>query len=159
MTDDQLRELVTGKRLLPGEQHLDFDGPKLTVKTGNEPDIEALKRAAEIRKRQAEVERESRQAAIEAGVKGQVGFAREIAEMNAQIQKWTTFVDDRGVERRIALTRTAWQNVLDQLANRWTAFKEKLLKDNREHFQPAPGSRVRSSSHAGSRERQKPGPQ
>jgi hypothetical protein len=134
MTDDQLRELVTGKRLLPGEQPFEFAGPKLTVKTGNEPDIEALKRATEIRKRQAEVERESRQAAIEAGVKGQTGFAREIAEMNAQIQKWTTFVDDRGVERRIALTRTAWQNVLDQLANRWTAFKEKLLKDNREHL-------------------------
>lgn len=132
MTDDQIRELVLGKRLLPGEQPFGFEGPKLTIKTGNEPDLETLKRAAEIRKRQLEVERESRQAALEAGAKTQTGFAREIAEMNAQIQKWTTFVDDRGVERRIALTRTAWQNVLDQLANRWTAFKEKLLKDNRE---------------------------
>jgi hypothetical protein len=134
MTDDQIRELITGKRLLPGEQQFEFGGPKLSIKTGNEPDLEALKRAAEIRKRQAEVERESRQAAIEAGVRRQLGFAREIAEVNAQIQKWTTFVDDRGVEHRIALTRTAWQNVLDQLSNRWTAFKEKLLKDNREHI-------------------------
>ena len=99
-----------------------------------EPDLETLKRAAEIRKRQSEVERESRQAAIEAGVRGQTGFAREIAELNAQIRKWTTFVDDRGVEQRIALTGKAWQNVLDQLSNRWATFKEKLLKDNREHI-------------------------
>jgi len=134
MTDDQIREVVLGKRLLPGEQSFEFEVPKLTVKTGNEPDLETLKRAAEIRKRQLEVERESRQAALEAGAKTQTGFAREITEMNAQIQKWTTFVDDRGVERRIALTRTAWQNVLDQLASRWTAFKEKLLKDNRENL-------------------------
>ncbi|MBK5292615.1 MAG: hypothetical protein JJE04_13175 [Acidobacteriia bacterium] len=95
MTDDQIRELITGKRLLPGEQQFEFGGPKLTIKTGNQPDLETLKRAAEIRKRQAEVERESRQAAIEAGMRGQLGFAREIAEVNAQIQRWTTFVDDR----------------------------------------------------------------
>ncbi len=138
MTDDQIRELITGKQLFPGEQPFDFGGPKFTIspagKADKEPDLEALKRAAEIRKRQAEVERESRQAAIEAGVRGQSGFAREIAEMNAQIQKWTTFTDDRGVEQRIALTGKAWQSVLDQLSNRWATFKEKLLKDNREHI-------------------------
>jgi hypothetical protein len=138
MTDDQIRELIMGKQIFPGEQPFDFGGPKFTIsqtgKADKEPDLEALKRAAEIRKRQAEVERESRQAAIEAGVRGQSGFAREIAEMNAQIQKWTTFTDDRGVEQRIALTGKAWRSVLDQLSNRWTTFKEKLLKDNREHI-------------------------
>ena len=138
MTDDQIRELIMGKQIFPGEQPFDFGGPKITIsqagKADKEPDLEALKRAAEIRKRQAEVERESRQAAIEAGVRGQSGFAREIAEMNAQIQKWTTFTDDRGVEQRIALTGKAWQSVLDQLSNRWATFKEKLLKDNREHI-------------------------
>lgn len=134
MTDDQIRELVTGQRLLPGEQAFDIGGPKVTIKTGNEPDLDALKRAAEIRKRQLEVERESRQAAIEAGAKAQPGFAREIAEMNARIEKWTTFTDDKGVSQRIALTRQAWQNVLDELGNRWTAFKEKFQKENREQL-------------------------
>ncbi len=134
MTDDQIRELVTGKRLLPGEQPFEFGGPKFTIKTGNEPDLETLKRAAEIRKRQAEVERESHQAAIEAGAKGQPGFAREIAEMNARIEKWTTFTNDKGVSQRINLTRQAWQNVLDELGNRWSAFKEKFQKDNREQL-------------------------
>ena len=82
-----------------------------------------LKRAAEIRKRQAQVERESRQAAMEAGAQGQLGFAKEMAEMNARIEKWTTFTDDKGLSRRIALTRQAWQNLLDELANRWSAFR------------------------------------
>jgi hypothetical protein len=134
MTDDQIRELVTGRRMLPGEQPFEFGGPKITVKTGNEPDLDALKRAAEIRKRQLDVERESRQAAIEAGAETQPGFAREIAEMNARIEKWTTFTDDKGVSQRIALTRQAWQNVLNELGNRWTAFKEKLQKENREQL-------------------------
>lgn len=134
MTDDQIRELVTGKRLLPGEQPFEFGSPKVTIKTGNEPDLDALKRAAEIRKRQLDVERESRQAAIEAGAKAQPGFAREIAEMNARIEKWTTFTDDKGVSQRISLTRRAWQNVLDELGNRWTAFKEKFQKENREQL-------------------------
>lgn len=134
MTDDQIRELVTGKRLLPGEQPFEFGGPKITVKTGNEPDLDALKRAAEIRKRQLDVERESRQAAIEAGAKGQPGFAREIAEMNARIEKWTTFTDDKGISQRINLTRQAWQNVIDELGNRWSAFKEKFQKENREQM-------------------------
>ncbi|MCC6363022.1 MAG: hypothetical protein IT165_05825 [Bryobacterales bacterium] len=134
MTDDQIRELVTGKRLLPGEQPFEFGGPKVTIKTGNEPDLDAVKRAAEIRKRQLDVERESRQAALEAGARAQPGFAREIAEMNARIEKWTTFTDDKGVSQRISLTRQAWQNMLDELGNRWAAFKEKFQKENREQL-------------------------
>ena len=133
MTGDQIRELVSGRRALSGDA-VDLGGPKVTIKGGNEPDIDGLKRAAEIHKRQAEVERESRQAAIEAGAKGQLGFAKEIAEMNARVAKWATFTDDKGVSQRIELTRQAWRNVLDELANRWSAYKEKFLKDNREHL-------------------------
>ena len=119
MTDDQIRELVMGKRLETG-QDFEFPGPRIIFQTGSEPDLETLKRAAEIRKRQLDVERESRQAALEAGGKGQPGFAKEIAEMNARIEKWTTFTDDKGASQRVALTRQAWQNVLDELGNRWS---------------------------------------
>ena len=81
MTDDEIRELIMGKQIFPGEQPFDLGGPKLTIsqagKTDKEPDLEALKRAAQIRERQADVERESRQADIEAGVRGQAGFTRE----------------------------------------------------------------------------------
>jgi len=66
MTDDQIRELISGKRWLPGEQAFKYEGPKLTIQKSQEPDLEALKRAAEIRKRQLEVESESARALEEA---------------------------------------------------------------------------------------------
>ncbi len=133
MTDDQLREMISGRRPAAGGG-FDFGGSTLSIQTGAGPNLEALKQAAEIRKRQADVERESRQAANNAAARGQLGFAREMAEMNSQIQKWTTFVDDKGVEHKISLTRQAWQNVLTELSNRWSAFREKFQKENREQL-------------------------
>jgi hypothetical protein len=131
MTDDQIRELVSGRRALPGEG-FEYTGPKLNLDTG--PDLEALKLAAEIRKRQAEVERESRQAALGARVKEQLGFAKDMAEVNAQIQKWSTFTDEKGTEHQIALTKVAWMNVLDQLQARWEVYKRNLLDQNKEYL-------------------------
>ena len=122
MTDDQIRELVGGRQTLHGEM-VGFESPQVKVETGDGATREQLKLAQEMRKRQAEVERESRQAATEAGTKGQLGFAREMAEMNAQIAKWTTFSDDQGIAHQIALTRDAWVNVIDQLERRWRAFR------------------------------------
>jgi len=133
MTDDQIRELVSGRKALPGESFGPVES-RIAIKKGSEPDVEFLKRAVEIRKRQLEVERESRQAALEAGAKGQLGFAREMAEMNARIEKWTTFTDDRGATRRISLTHQAWESVITELGNRWSAFREKFQKDNREQL-------------------------
>jgi hypothetical protein len=132
MTDDQIRELVSGRRELASGEPFEFGGPKITVTTGNEPDVDALKRAAEIRKKQAEVTRDAQQAAIESGTKSQLGFARQIAEVNAQVAKWTTFTDEKGQTQRIALTRDAWTAVIEQLRNRWAAFYQEVTKQNRE---------------------------
>jgi len=134
-TTDELRELISRRRALPGSEDIDLSGlPKISLKVGNEPDIEQLKLAAAIRKRQQEVERESLSAAEQAGIKGKAGFAKDIAEVNEQVRKWTTFTDDKGVEHRIKLTRDAWVNVIDQLERRWGAFKRSLLEDNRRHL-------------------------
>jgi len=81
MTDDQIRELITGNRLLAGEQPWTYEGARITVKTGSEPDLQALKRAAEIRKQQLDVERESARALEEARRRGLTGFARDVAEV------------------------------------------------------------------------------
>ena len=54
-TDDQIREIVTGRRLVPGESWPDFSGPKITVAKG--PSEEDLRRIAEERKRRADAER------------------------------------------------------------------------------------------------------
>lgn len=134
MTDDQIRELVMGKRWLPGEQPFEYEGPKLTIKTSPEPDLEALKRAAEIRKRQLEVERESALALEEARRRGLTGFARDVAEVQEQIRKWTTFVDERGNEQRIALTRQAWENVIGELRERLANWQKEVQETNRKNL-------------------------
>jgi hypothetical protein len=131
MTDDQIRELVMGKRWLPGEQPFEYEGPKLTIKSSSEPDLEALKRAAEIRKRQLEVERESARALEEARRRGLTGFARDMAEVQEQLRKWTTFVDERGNEQQIALTRKAWENVIGELRERLANWQKEVQETNR----------------------------
>jgi hypothetical protein len=134
MTDDQIRELVMGKRWLTGEQPFEYEGPKLTIKTSPEPDLEALKRAAEIRKRRLEVERESARALEEARRRGLTGFARDVAEVQEQIRKWTTFVDERGNEQQIALTRKAWENVIGELRERLANWQKEVQETNRKNL-------------------------
>jgi len=134
MTDDQIRELISGKRWLPGGQPFEYEGPNLTIKTSPEPDLEALKRAAEIRKRQLEVERESARALEEARRRGLTGFARDVAEVQEQIRKWTTFVDERGNEQRIALTRKAWENVIGELRERLANWQKEVQETNRKNL-------------------------
>jgi hypothetical protein len=133
MTDDQIRELISGKRWLPGEQPFEYEGAKLAIKTSPEPDLEALKRAAEIRKRQLEVERESARA-LEEARRRVAGFARDMAEVQEQIRKWTTFVDDRGNEQRIALTRKAWENVIGELRERLANWQKEVQETNRKNL-------------------------
>jgi len=59
MTDDQIRELVSGRKPLPGEEEPwgEFGAGLLKIKVAGEPDVDALKLAQEIRKRQAENEK------------------------------------------------------------------------------------------------------
>jgi hypothetical protein len=134
MTDDQIRELVMGKQWLPGGHGFEYEGPKLTIRKSQEPDLEALKRAAEIRKRQLEVERESARALQEARRRGLTGFARDVAEVQEQIRKWTTFVDERGNEQRIALTRKAWENVIGELRERLANWQKEVQETNRKNL-------------------------
>jgi hypothetical protein len=133
MTDDQIRSLVSGKQAF-GAGDIDVSGlPKVTTGPAG-PSLEALKMGAEMRKRQLEVEREAAGAAGQAGARGRLGFGKDIAEMNEQLRKWTTFTDERGGEHRIALTRDAWVSVIDQLEKRWGAFKRALFEDNKKHI-------------------------
>jgi hypothetical protein len=134
MTDDQIRELVMGKQWLPGGQAFEYEGPRLTIKTSQEPDLVALKRAAEIRKRQLEVEREGARALEEARRRGLTGFARNVAEVQEQIRKWTTFVAERGNEQRIALTRKAWENVIGELRERLANWQKEVQETNRKNL-------------------------
>jgi len=135
MTDEQIRGLLGEKRWLPGEWEPPlYEGPRLRIKTSPEPDLEALKQAAEIRKRQLEVERESARALEESRRRRLTGFARDVAEVQEQIRKWTTFVDERGNEQRIALTRKTWENVIGELRERLANWQKEVQETNRKNL-------------------------
>jgi hypothetical protein len=135
MTDDQIRGLLGEKRWLPGEwEPPTYEGPKLHIKTGDEPDLEALKRMAAIRKQQVDVERESARALAESRRRSLTGFARDMAEVEDQLRKWTTYVDERGYEQRITLTRTAWENTIAQLRERLKAWQQEVQETTRKEL-------------------------
>jgi hypothetical protein len=132
MTDDQIRELVSGRRLLPGEEEPwgEFAAGLPKIKIAGEPDVDALKLAQEIRKRQAENEKFFRERAIAAGA-DRTGFAKDIAEINAEIAKRATFVDERGVSHYVALTKAAWNAIIDEARQKLEAFKQHFALENK----------------------------
>jgi hypothetical protein len=142
MTDDQIRALITGsRRYLPGEEpQFDFSGlPKLTIRKSNEPDLDALKRAQEIRKRQAEIERESLEAALSAEAQAVTGPAKAVLEMQKEIAKYTSFVDERGVTQRMQLTVKTRENLERGLHAKIRAMQKEeaaeYLKDEQEAYE------------------------
>jgi hypothetical protein len=133
MTDDQIRELVSGRKLLPGEEEPwgEFGAGLPKIKIAGEPDVDALKLAQEIRKRQAENEKFFQERAIAAAGAEKTGFAKDIAEINAEIAKRTTFVDERGVSHYVALTKAAWNAIIDEARQKLEAFKQHFALENK----------------------------
>jgi len=133
MTDDQIRELVSGPKAIPGEEEPwgEFGAGLPRIKIAGEPDVDALKLAQEIRKRQAENEKFFRERAIAAADAGKTGFAKDIAEINAEIAKRTTFVDERGVSHYVALTKAAWNAIIDEARQKLEAFKQHFAAENK----------------------------
>jgi hypothetical protein len=133
MTDDQIRELVSGRKLLPGEEEPwgEFGAGLPKIKIAGEPDVDALKLAQEIRKRQAENEKFLQERALAAAGAEKTGFAKDIAEINAEIAKRTTFVDERGVSHYVALTKVAWNAIIDEARQKLEAFKQHFALENK----------------------------
>ena len=67
-TDDQIREIVAGKRLLPGESWGDFGGAKLDISIGSKKELtdDDVRRIAEIRKKQGEAEKQATESYLRA---------------------------------------------------------------------------------------------
>lgn len=143
---DQVREAMFGGKRGAKEFFDAFDNDEFRKRMSDLNRVgidaeEARKRKAEaealakdIGKHQITAERESAQAVAEARRGGLTGFAREMAQVGDQAKKWATFTDDKGVEHQAGLTKRAWQNVIDELAVRWTAFREKSQRETREQL-------------------------
>jgi hypothetical protein len=143
MDDDQIRELISGRKAIPGEEspwgELGAGLPK--IKIAGQPDPEELKRQIEIQKRQRENERYFRDQAIgnrpsTIMVNGKPmevplsGFAKDVADINKEIANRTTWVDDNG-EHRVPLTKKAWDSIIEYASSKLKAFLGKTADDNK----------------------------
>ena len=131
MTDDQIRELISGRKLEAGESFEGFDtGIKLQIGGKPKPDPEALKLAIEVQKRQRENEQYFKDQSIAATGAGKTGYAKDVAEMNAEIARRTTFTDDKGTHQ-VALTKSAWSSIIDTMQKKFQAFKDHFALENK----------------------------
>ncbi len=145
MSDDQIRELVSGRKSVPGlgeegsQWELGAGLPK--IKIAGQPDPDDLKRQIEIQKRQRENEKYFRDQAIGSrmntimvnGMPMDVplsGFAKDAADINKEIASRTTWVDDNG-EHHVPLTKKAWDQIIEYANNKLHAFLLKTSDDNK----------------------------
>ena len=96
-----------------------------------QPDPDALKLAAEIRRKQVENERFFADRAVAAGAAGKTGFAKEAEEMTAEIAKRTSFVDDRGKMHQVGLTPAALNSIMEEARKKFDAYKEHVADSNK----------------------------
>ena len=132
MTDDQIRELISGRKLEAGRVLRGrFDtGRQAPDRREAKPDPEALKLAIEVQKRQRENEEYFKDQSIAASGAGKTGYAKDVAEMNAEIARRTTFTDDKGTHQ-VALTKSAWSSIIDTMQKKFQAFKDHFALENK----------------------------
>jgi hypothetical protein len=132
MTDDQIRELISGRKLIPGEESpwgdLGAGLPKIRI--GGGPDPEALKLQLEVQKRQRENAEYFKDQSIAATGAGKTGYAKDVAEMNAEIARRTHFTDDKGTHT-VPLTKSAWDSIIDTMQKKLQAFKDHFALENK----------------------------
>lgn len=125
LSEEDIREALTGSREAVGPFG---DVPKLKLTPGPDPD--ALKLAAEIRRKQVENERFFTDRAVAAGGAGKTGFAKEAEEMTAEIAKRTSFVDDHGKMQQVGLTPAALNSIMEEATKKFDAYKEHVAQSN-----------------------------
>lgn len=134
MTNDQIRELISGRKAIQGEESPWGEAgaglPKLHIGGAGQPDPEALKLAIEVQKRRRDNEKYFQDQAIAAGGAGKTGYARDVAEMNTEIARHTSFTDDKGTHQ-IALTRLAWSSIIDTMQKKLQTFKDHFALENK----------------------------
>ena len=89
-----------------------------------------MKLAIEVQKRQRENEQYFKDQSIAASGAGKTGYAKDVAEMNAEIARRTTFTDDKGTHQ-VALTKSAWASIIDTMQKKFQAFKDHFALENK----------------------------
>ena len=132
MTDDQIRDLISGRKAIPGEESpwgdLGAGLPKIRI--AGQPDPEDLKLQLEIRKKQRENAEYFKDQSIAANGAGKTGYAKDVADMNAEIARRTKFTDDKGTHA-VPLTKSAWDSIIDTMQKKFQAFKDHFALENK----------------------------
>lgn len=131
MTEDQIRELVSGRKLAPGETFDDLGAGLPKIKIGGGPDPEALKLQLEIQKRQRENDKYFADRAIGASGAGKTGYAKDVAEINKEIAAHTSFMDDKGISHVVPLSKAAIASIMGEARKKFDAFKEHIGVEHR----------------------------
>ena len=133
MTDDQIRELISGRKMIPGEESpwgdLGAGLPNIKIGGGG-PDPEALKLQLEVQKKQRENAEYFKDQSIAANGAGKTGYAKDVADMNAEIARRTKFTDDKGTHA-VPLTKSAWESIIDTMQKKLQAFKDHFALENK----------------------------
>jgi len=121
---------MTGKKHLPwATPPGGFELPKPAVKLETGPTEEELKLRAEIRKRQAEAARSTRESALAAEAEALKGPARALVEVQREAQRLTTFIDERGVIHRYTLIAETRHNLERELQAKLRALQKETIEE------------------------------
>jgi hypothetical protein len=127
---------MTGKKYLPwASPPGGFELPRPAVKLETGPTEEELRLQAEIRKRQMEAVRSTRESALAAEAEALKGPARALVEVQREAQRLTTFVDERGVIHRYTLLAEARHNLERQLQLKLRALQKETIEETLKRHQ------------------------
>ncbi|MGD0778586.1 MAG: hypothetical protein ABSC05_37880, partial [Candidatus Solibacter sp.] len=145
VSEEDIRFALTGSKAAPagglfGNTGIHLVGaetkPAPKVDAGEDDEIrkaqklEALKLGAEVRRKQEENERVFAERAVAAGAAGKTGFAKEAQDINAEMAKRSSFVDERGASHQVPMTAASWTSVIDEARKKFDAYKEHVTESN-----------------------------
>lgn len=106
-------------------------GLKIKIPNPKEEAAAAAAMAEEVRKQQLANEKAFRDRALEAGKAGLTGFAKDLADINAEIGKRTMGTNEAGVSFFVPLTKKAWASIIEEARLKLDAFKKHFADENR----------------------------
>jgi len=132
---DQIRRSFAGAKEGAQDFMASFDASEFAnrIKIVNQKELEQIRKQAaeelarDIRKKQGEIERETRESALAAERALIAGPGRALQEMQDKARKLTVFVDSKGAEHAVRLTAQTRENIERELQARVVAIQRESV--------------------------------
>lgn len=146
-SDQQIKDAITGRRLdgdkeNPGEKVDDSEFRYVFNKRQKTDEqlrleAEAAEFAKDLAKRRqrhvADMSAGLQNESLASGKEGLTGYAKDIAAMNAHLEKITTFQDKNDVEHRVPLSPADMANVMTTMQNKFAAWQKDVVDKQGEY--------------------------